>query len=250
MLGMLVLVAMIGLAKADCVATSGRASAALVELYTSEGCDSCPPADRWLRSLVASERIVPLALHVDYWDYIGWKDPFARPEFTARQRERSRRARETVVYTPQVVIAGRDFRGWSSARAFETEVKRVNAAPAKADLRLSITAGETSALRAEATLTVQSEHADKALYVALVENGLSSRVRAGENRGRTLEHDHVARQWWGPVAFAAAGRAVLARAVQLVPGAAGRSGAVAFVEDRASGAIMQALALAPRAGSK
>src|SRR6266571_7732487 len=74
-----------------CSAYSGAHTTALVELYTSEGCDSCPPADHWLSSLfgrgLRPDQVVPLALHVDYWDYIGWKDPFAKGEFSVRQRK-------------------------------------------------------------------------------------------------------------------------------------------------------------------
>src|SRR3954469_25856231 len=97
-----------------CTARSGDKTAALVELYTSEGCDSCPPADRWLSSLgaqgYAPDRIVPIALHVDYWDYIGWKDPYAHAAHSARQRKMARLARAAMVYTPQVLLQGRDFR--------------------------------------------------------------------------------------------------------------------------------------------
>src|SRR5688572_32153256 len=101
---------------AQCVAESGPGTAALVELYTSEGCSSCPPADRWLASL--GERhptgnVVPLALHVDYWDYIGWKDPYAKREFSLRQRKFSQLQRMALVYTPQVLLQGRDFRAWA-----------------------------------------------------------------------------------------------------------------------------------------
>src|SRR5678815_1066718 len=90
----------------QCAAKSAEKTVALVELYTSEGCDSCPPADRWLSSLgpkgFAPDRVVPIALHVDYWDYIGWKDPYARQAHSARQRKMARLARAAMVYTPQV----------------------------------------------------------------------------------------------------------------------------------------------------
>src|SRR5262245_46497383 len=83
-----------GVMAGECKATSGRNTTALVELYTSEGCDSCPPADRWLSSLAqAPQKVVPIALHVDYWDYIGWKDPYAQQRFSARQRKLSQLTR-------------------------------------------------------------------------------------------------------------------------------------------------------------
>src|SRR5258705_10835174 len=87
-----------------CSAHSPAHTTALVELYTSEGCDSCPPADTWLASLFAQglrpQQVVPLALHVDYWDYIGWKDPFARGEFSPRQRRLARLEAPRIVSTP------------------------------------------------------------------------------------------------------------------------------------------------------
>src|SRR5499427_4717203 len=98
-------------AGAHCAAKSGEFTAALVELYTSEGCDSCPPADRWLSGLGGGSgpgRVVPLSLHVDYWDYIGWKDPYAKREFSLRQRKLSQLQRMALVYTPQVVLQGQD----------------------------------------------------------------------------------------------------------------------------------------------
>src|SRR4051812_14075895 len=121
-----------------CTARSGDKTAALVELYTSEGCDSCPPADRWLSALGASYRpelLVPLALHVDYWDYIGWKDPYAKREFSQRQRRLSQLQRASFVYTPQVLVQGTDFREWSGA-AFDRAVTRLHAKPAGARLQL------------------------------------------------------------------------------------------------------------------
>jgi hypothetical protein len=224
----------------ECTAKSGPGTAALVELYTSEGCDSCPPADAWLRKLPAAGAglVVPLAFHVDYWDYIGWKDPFASPAFGARQRELAGITRARVVYTPQVMLAGRDYRGWGSGARFAADVRAVNAAPARADLALALAGAE---LRAAATVAKAEDRADAALYVAVYENGLSNRVTAGENRGATVHHDFVVREWWGPVALDRAGTAELVRK----PAARGlaNGGIAAFVQSRRSGEVLQALAL-------
>ena len=84
------------------------------------------------------ERVVPLALHVDYWDYIGWKDPFANPGFGARQREIAAINRSRTVYTPQVVLGGRDYRDWSSPGQFADTVKSINATSARADIALTL----------------------------------------------------------------------------------------------------------------
>src|SRR5512146_2362025 len=99
------LAAAIPSAAPECSARSGAQSGALIELYTSEGCSSCPPADRWLGSLAATAdpaRLSLLAFHVDYWDELGWPDRFAQAHFTARQRERVRAGGSTTIYTPQV----------------------------------------------------------------------------------------------------------------------------------------------------
>jgi hypothetical protein len=227
-------------ASAACSAKSGATTAALVELYTSEGCDSCPPADRWLSALSSAGfgpgKVVPLALHVDYWDYIGWKDPFAQPLFAARQRELAAIGRSRVIYTPQVMLAGRDFRGWRGRASFADSVAAINATPARAELTLAIAGSE---VRAQAAVPRREDRADAALFVAVYESGLASRVSAGENRGATLHHDFVAREWWGPIALDAAGVAEFARRAR----APANGGVAAFVQSRRTGEVLQALAL-------
>jgi hypothetical protein len=95
---------------------SGQAQVSLIELYTSEGCSSCPPADRWLSSLKKEDGLwksfVPAAFHVDYWDYIGWKDPFASKEYSQRQRRYASEHKEATVYTPGVRKQGAEWRRW------------------------------------------------------------------------------------------------------------------------------------------
>jgi hypothetical protein len=234
-------------APGGCTAQSGAGTAALVELYTSEGCDSCPPADRWLGALAAAgfgpDRVVPLALHVDYWDYIGWKDPFAQPLFAARQRELAAIASSRTVYTPQVVLAGRDYRGWPARSRFAEAVAAVNRVPARATISLALEdAGPGGVeLKAAASVPKREDREDTALFVVAYANGLSSRVTAGENRGATLRHDFVAREWWGPLALDSAGAATLARRVGA--DAAGKGGVAAFVQSRRTGEVLQALAL-------
>ena len=113
---------------ATCQATSPKNTVALVELYTSQGCSSCPPADRWLSQLptrIDANRAVPLALHVGYWDYIGWKDPFAKREFNDRQSQLAALNGSNTRYTPGVFVQGRET-NWSSAGAFDAQVRAVN----------------------------------------------------------------------------------------------------------------------------
>ena len=243
-------VAFIGQAAAmTCTAKSAQNTTALVELYTSEGCDSCPPADRWLSSLGAKgyglERVVPIALHVDYWDYIGWKDPYAQQRFSSRQRKLAQLTRAAIVYTPQVLLQGQDFRGWGGG-AFDAAVARINARTARAAIELSLDAREKGffQLEAKAELRDTSQLAEAGLYLGTYENRLVSRVQAGENRGRTLAHDFVVFEWLGPLEFKGAATLAEKRRLPLLPRAvAAHSGVVAFVQNRASAEVLQALML-------
>jgi hypothetical protein len=239
---------------ASCSAKSGPQTAALVELYTSEGCDSCPPADHWLSGLkdndAKSGRAVPLAMHVDYWDYIGWHDPYAQAQFSARQRELSALNKAHTVYTPQILVAGKDFQpGWFSlgGESFDEAVARINLRTAAADIGLSLTGSFGKELRFEANAKLRNvaDMRDAALYVAVIENNLTSAVAAGENKGKTLKHDFVVRDWEGPFAFNADGSLVLNRAVALQPGWKPQDlGVTAFVQNRSTGRVLQALQLA------
>lgn len=228
---------------ARCERVSPAHTVALVELYTSQGCNSCPPADRWLGTLAGSrlvdERVVPLGLHVSYWDYLGWKDPYAKAQFTERQRALSRASGVSHIYTPQVAVQGRDLRGWGGA-AFVKRMKEVNRTSARADIRLSM---EVAA--AELKLAAQAKAPSGALlFAALAQDRLVNRVSAGENRGETLRHSAVAREWFGPVAVDAQGMARWSATVAAPAGArVADLRLVAFVQDARSGEILQAIGL-------
>jgi len=232
-----------------CSTTSGPRTTALVELYTSEGCDSCPAADRWLSSLFAQgfrpDQVVPLALHVDYWDYIGWKDPFAKGEFAVRQRKLAQMRRPVMVYTPQVLLQGQDFRRWSGGE-FAGEVMRINSRPARARIALTIRAVAPEAIHAglSAMLIDPAEKKNAAVYLAAYENKLASEVNAGENRGKRLEHDYVVREWIGPIGFGESLKLEEKRSLPILPGANTKhSGVAAFVQNRSTGEVLQALML-------
>ena len=228
-------------AAAACSSESGATLTPLIELYTSEGCSSCPPADKWLSAL-KNPAVVPLALHVDYWDYIGWRDRFADARFSARQRESVRRGGGRVVYTPQVLLDGRDFRPWNDAAALTQALDRIAAKPAQA--RLTLNAAEKSgtwSIRLEGRTVPRKGRATA--YLAIYENGLETEVRAGENAGARLRHGHVVRDWSGPAAADAEGRFSLSRDLKRGDMAFGRAGIAAFVEDPDTGEILQALAM-------
>lgn len=227
---------------AACELASGKTTAALVELYTSEGCSSCPPADRQMRhleeALDAGAKAVPLALHVPYWDYIGWKDRFARPAFAERQEWLVHANGQRTLYTPQFFVNGGELR--AARTSLREQVRKLNGTAAAADIRLSAAQPSPDVLRLSAQASAKSG-APLALYVALTESGLVSKISRGENAGATLEHDHVVREWIGPVNFAAGG-AHVQRDIRL-PADWDRSqlGLVAFVQDPRTGRVLQAL---------
>src|SRR6202008_3982608 len=133
--------------QAECRATSAEHAVAVVELYTSEGCDSCPPADRWLSALKVGTPAAPavaLAFHVDYWDRLGWRDRFGSAAFTQRQYEQSKRQHGDFVYTPQVLLQGRDF-AWQRNSA-TAAMAAVAAKPARAGIELGVGSVEGDAI--------------------------------------------------------------------------------------------------------
>lgn len=170
----------------QCRAESAVALVPVLELYTSEGCSSCPPADRWLSSLkanAAAGRAVVQAFHVAYWDYIGWVDRFAAPTHTARQREVASRNGLSSIYTPQLVRNGKDWRDY--ARSLE------GGEPARARIALQKT-GEDAY---EAQVATADGVGAWSAYWTVTEHGHSSKVKAGENAGELLQHDFVVRQY-------------------------------------------------------
>ena len=164
--------------------SSGARQVDVVELYTSEGCSSCPPADRWLSGLKAEPGLwtefVPLGFHVDYWDYIGWRDRFASPEHSARQRRYARAGGLKSVYTPGFVVNGREWRGWFRGASRPASSQIVG--PLNVDI-----VEDVARIRFRPVTTDGPFHA----RVALLGTNLATEVRAGENRGRQLVHDFV-----------------------------------------------------------
>lgn len=188
---------------AECSISSPNRRASLIELYTSEGCSSCPPADKWLSSLesrgIRSELFVPLAFHVDYWNYIGWVDRFAQSRFTSRQRSVAARDRLSTIYTPQVVLNGKDYRAWRRQN-IPALVKAISETKPDASIQLKSSQSADNRIHINVTAKVpnKQDRNNAQLYIAIYENHLSSSVASGENSGRFLSHDYVVRNFSRP----------------------------------------------------
>ena len=236
-------------AMAGCEAKSGDATVALLELYTSEGCSSCPPADRWVaelpRNRFSKDRVVPLAFHVDYWNDLGWVDPFSQSDFTRRQRDFARRTNATTVYTPELVLSGREYRRWWGS-SFERAVQQVNRAAPRADIGLKLNrSGRSLQVDGRASVRAQAGATESAnLFLAIYESNLSNKIGAGENSGRTLRHAFVVRRLYGPLAFDGDGKAYFSRKLTVDAGWKTEDlGVAAFVQESGGTQILQTLAL-------
>jgi hypothetical protein len=195
-----------------CMARSSRTATPVVELYTSEGCSSCPPADRWLSRLKAEPDVVALAFHVDYWDRLGWKDRFASPLFTRRQAQQLASNGARFSYTPQVVVDGADRTDWP--RVVVDPAHR-GTAPAPIELTLAREGERVTAQVAASGVAPRR----LAAYWALTELGHVTAVKAGENDGATLKHDFVVRDYRPVEPWAARGEAPKTLVSELPPGA-------------------------------
>ncbi len=178
-----------------CSAQSGPHASRVVELYTSEGCSSCPPADRWLSKLKGQPDVVALAFHVSYWDRLGWRDRFASPAYTQRQSEQQRVNGARYSYTPQVVVDGHDEPRWY-ARPLPAAAER------RAPVLLTLSReGDAYLAQVQAQAGAPPQ---LAAYWVLTENGHQTAVKSGENEGATLTHDFVVRAYQPVAEWAAA----------------------------------------------
>lgn len=167
---------------------------AVVELFTSQGCSSCPPADRYLRALAdeaerTDERLFPLSMHVDYWNYLGWTDPFSSARYSERQRQYSEVFGRRGAYTPQAVVNGRDEMVGSHRAEVHRAIERALSTPARASLILSAQDRDDSL---EVVYRVASPERFE-LVLVLAQPHARTAVTRGENGGRTLEHRNVVR---------------------------------------------------------
>ena len=237
-----------------CTAQSGAIQTPVIELYTSEGCSSCPPADKWLSTLKApasdkngttnsatnsatngtTSGAVVQAFHVGYWDYIGWVDRFASPAHTTRQRQIANLGGQNTIYTPQAVLNGRDWRNWGRLPASKE--------PALASISLRQVADD----QFEATVTTLTVPVAGpgtwSAYWTVTEHGHSSKVKSGENAGEFLQHDFVVRQYTPAGDYAADAKTpqkLVWRSIAATPGHPRQINLVVF--DKKTGKTLQAV---------
>jgi hypothetical protein len=179
-------------------ARPGKGTPVVVELFSSEGCSSCPPADAFLRELDRTQPYVPgvsvvaLEFHVDYWDYLGWRDPYSRHEFTARQEAYARALGERGIYTPEIVVQGNVALG---SRDSSSSRQRLESEAVNASARVSVVnAGSSIRVHVESAVAPVASGDEREVWLAVTESGLRTEVLAGENRGRALDHAPIVRR--------------------------------------------------------
>ena len=210
-----------------------QVSPVVVELFTSQGCSSCPPADELLGRLADREDVIALSLHVDYWDYLGWRDVFSSPAHTRRQRDYAGVMGERMVYTPQIVVQGREGMVGSHGNKVAAAIKRHAAEPAAAEVKL---------MKMEDRLVADITPADDGrargrVLMAWYTRAEQVAIRAGENRGRKIVYHNVVRGW-SDMGVWRGGRIALTAPLPMADGVA------VLIQDRAGGPILGAGRLA------
>ncbi|MEL6677611.1 MAG: DUF1223 domain-containing protein [Pseudomonadota bacterium] len=176
------------------VASIGGAQAqsnvVMLELFTSQGCSSCPPADAFLNELAEEADIVALSLHVDYWDYLGWRDAFASPAMTARQKGYAYARGSRSIFTPQMVVQGQFQTVGHNRDAVQTAIQQFRDAPRIARVTLSAENGQLIV-----ALTAAQEDARGTVHMVTYAHPQTLKVFGGENRGRSITYANVAKSW-------------------------------------------------------
>lgn len=169
----------------DVALKSGIEQNTLIELYTSQGCSSCPPAELWLGKLQEDsrlwEQLIPIAFHVDYWDYIGWKDQYAKPEYSQRQQRYQNERGIKTVYTPSFIVNGKEWRSWFGLRKLPVADQAVG--------ELAVRLQEDKLIASFQSVSQQQR--PLLLNIAILAVGVTENVTRGENAGKTLAQDFV-----------------------------------------------------------
>lgn len=164
----------------------------VVELFTSQGCSSCPPADALLHRLADREDVLPLALHVDYWDYIGWKDQFARPGHTLRQKGYAHAAGQSMIYTPQMVIMGQDDVVGADAMELSDAIEKHHRAPPQVQIE-AVREGNVLTLNLVPLVDLPQENL--MVQIVLFAPVKSVEITRGELAGRQFDYANVVEDW-------------------------------------------------------
>ncbi len=225
-------------------AVAGDGAKVVVELFTSQGCSSCPPADAYLAELARRDDVIALSFHVDYWNYIGWKDPFSSPDSTARQRAYGRALQKRYVYTPQIVVDGR-AETVGSNRATVDSLIRMAAVAQKIDIDVAHNEDGTADISIPSAVAGGESAGQRAgrkageVWIGFYDAAIETEIRAGENRGETIVNANVVRSykrigsWTG---------AALKKNVDLnALGATGRDGCVIVLQAPDNGPIIGAV---------
>jgi len=166
----------------------------VLELFTSQGCSSCPPADRLLKMYIDDKDIIALTLPVDYWDYLGWKDTFATAKNTARQRAYAQRRNDGAVYTPQIVVNGGDHVVGSNRLDIDAAIARARAGFAEAQVPLRFWHERNALVIQAGTGKPGHKYQEATIWLAVMQKTVSVPVRGGENSGKTLNYHNVVRE--------------------------------------------------------
>lgn len=171
--------------------TANAEGPVVVELFTSQGCSSCPPADLLLEELASHDYVIALALHVDYWDYLGWKDNFAQPAFSTRQRSYARQWRERSVYTPQMVVQGVNYMVGSRSDEIQRQIMQYEDAQSGVSVKAS---NQGAGIQIEISGQSSTENAAD-IHLVRYSEGESVMIQRGENAGKTIDYVNVVQSW-------------------------------------------------------
>jgi hypothetical protein len=215
----------------------GTTQPVVVELFTSEGCSSCPPADALLTELAKEPGVIALSLHVDYWDYIGWTDPFASPAMTARQQDYARSLSSRYVYTPQMVIDGQS----DVVGSRRSEVQRLIAEAAARPKPLTLRYQDDASGDAVVIPAGDAPAGGASVWLAVFDAAHETEVLRGENKGKSLRHSNVVRELerignWD-------GRETVIPLDMAAAAARGRDGCAVIVQAGQGGPVLGAIAL-------
>lgn len=226
-------------------ASSGDKHTAVLELFTSEGCGLCPPAERWLYQQQQAELdYIVLGFHIDYLnDKKGWVDAFAKPVFSERQKQLARLNRYQTIYTPEFVLSGESLPNWREN--FVEAVSFLNEFDAQAQIRLrAYLINDQLMIDSRSQVTGEENRQHSKLYLAITEDDVSSLVLGGDNAGQTFNHQNLVRRWLGPFELDDSGETFIEHQVNLSPEwQQDKLKLVAIVQNLSDGYILQAVEL-------